>query len=325
MRIGKRFLVTAVLFLLASPLMVHADDIETDRGPLRLINEYPLEIIFLAWPLQDPGLSPPGQWMWSADLSLSNTYKDERSDSAPIVIADVESFRLSFGVSRRLAPRWQAGVQFNFLNYGGGFLDPFIRGVEKHLWFRRRQTDRGQDNQFRYLLRWDGHTVIDKSGGSYSGLGDTQLLLKRDLGPLNRPWSFAAVGAFKIPTGRVGLGSGGVDAGLGIAARYQKTRWKFRGEIDAVVLSDFKDIPTNNRAVLKFGVEYVRTRFSLYLQSDLRSRAITWGKGTLDESPFLFALGGKFAKPANVVHQIYIIEDLSRVSPDVTLGYGIEW
>ncbi|MEW6365053.1 MAG: DUF3187 family protein [Acidobacteriota bacterium] len=294
----------------------------TDRGPLLNINEYPLESIFLSWPLLDPEPVPRGRHEFTVGLVSSNFFRHDVGTEGEVYL-DGESLRLNLGARYGLADRWDAELQISLIRYGGGVLDGPIRSFERFFGFPHRGPQSGVNNQFRYSITRDGDAVIDR-GGAYGGLGDTRILLRRSLGEAAR-FSYGAVAAVKLPTGQKGLGSGGVDAGLGVLGKYVEGRWRFRGEVDAILMSDFEEIPARNRMELKLGLEYVRGRLSLYLQTDFKGSAITWGKRQLDKAPGQATVGVKFAKPANVMHQIFMIEDLTRTSPDITYGYAVEW
>lgn len=293
---------------------------------MRNLNEHPLETVFLAWPLQDTRTIEPHRLRWTLGLSYSNILKKDMTvgavDTVNEVYVDAEPLRLDFSTTYGFSPGWDAQVQISLFRYSGGFLDGFIRAFEQRIGAIRRDPSAPSD-QFKFFIRRRGQTVIDRSG-VLGGFGDTRIIVRRELRGTDR-WSAAAVGAVKIPTGEDGLGSGGFDVGGGLAVLYVGERWRTRAELDGVLLSDFQKIDAHNRIDFKLGVEYARRRFSLYVQTDLRSRAITWSKGTLDELPMQIALGAKFTRPAGFLHQVYLVEDLSRVSPDVTFGYAVEF
>jgi hypothetical protein len=293
-----------------------------DRGPLRAINEHPLEIPLISWHLQDTRPISLHKWKWTANLAYSNIYKNDGFGQSQLIIDD-EPLRFDLAISYGFARRWDAEVQVGAFRYSGGFMDEFIRKFEGAFGFPTRGQQGGINDQFQFLLIWKGRTFMDRRG-SLSGFGDTRILIRRSLG-MHGGWSFGAVAALKLPTGKKGLGSGGSDAGFGITSKYARGRWRFRSELDALFSSDLLGIPTRNRADLKLGVEFVCPKISFLMQTDIRGHAITWGKSTLEDSPRQVSVGIGFSKPAGIAHQIYITEDLSRVSPDVTFGYTLVW
>jgi hypothetical protein len=293
-----------------------------DRGTLRAVNEHPLEIPLLSWHLQDTGLVSRHKWKWTANFAYSNIYKSDAAGNSQVIIDD-EPLRSDLAATYGFASRWDVEFQISTFRYSGGFMDEFIRNFEGSLGFPTRGQQSGINNQFRFLLVRDGQVIIDRTRSLY-GLGDTRILVRRFLGAI-RGWSFCTIGAVKLPTGKEGLGSGGTDAGLGIAVKYTRGRWRLRSELDGLFTSALLGIPTRNRADFKFGLEYARTKFSFLMQTDMRGHAVNWGKNTLDDQPRQICFGVKFSNPKSMTHQIYMTEDLSRVSPDVTFGYALEW
>ena len=69
---------------------------DSGRGPLRSLNELPLETLFLAWPLMDPDTVQPGRWEWTAAVALTNVIEHEVVDDSTEVFIDAEPLRLDF-------------------------------------------------------------------------------------------------------------------------------------------------------------------------------------------------------------------------------------
>jgi hypothetical protein len=295
---------------------------QDDRGTLRGINEHPLETPLLSWHLLDTRLVQQHKWRWTVNLAYSNIFKHDSVGRSEVYI-DSEPLRLNFAASYGFAPKWDAEVQVSAFRHSGGFMDAFIRRFENAFGVPTRGSQSGVNNQFRLLLIRDDTAIVDHSG-SMTGFGDTRILVRRSLSA-REGLSICAVGALKLPTGTKFFGGDGPDAGLGIVAKYAHGRWRLRSELDALFTSSFLGLPAKNRADLKCGVEYMRSKISFMLQTDFRSHAFTWGKNTLDDPPMQAYMGIKFAGPSRLVHQIYVAEDLSRQTPDVTFGYAMEW
>jgi hypothetical protein len=317
---AKLGLLTSAILFWFLPVSFSAESAE--RGTLRALNEHPLETPLLSWHLQDTRLASRHRWKWTANFAYSNIYKSDAIGNSQVII-DNEPLRSDLAVTYGFATKWDAELQISAFRYSGGFMDEFIRSFEGSFGFPTRGQQSGVNNQFRFLLIRDRQVIIDRTSSLY-GLGDTRILVRRFLGARGG-WSVCTIGAIKLPTGKKGLGSGGPDAGFGIAAKYVRGRWGLRSELDALFTSELFGIPTRSRADFKFGIEYARTKVSFLMQTDMRGHAIAWGKNTLDDPPRQICFGVKFSGPIGVAHQIYMTEDLSRVSPDITFGYALEW
>lgn len=181
--------------------------------PLRLSNQSPTAAL-CGLPVLGPArvLAPAaGELRLGLDLASNFTLG---SNSREQLIFDGESYHWQLGYSRGLGRGWEAGLELNYLDHRGGFLDNFI--VDWHNFFQLPQggRDTAPKNRLDYVYRRDGQTLLQVDSDT-AGIGDVRLLLGRQLlaGP-DRALALRA--SLELPTGDSDklLGSGSWDAAL---------------------------------------------------------------------------------------------------------------
>jgi len=215
-----------------------------DDGPLGVRTPGIFRDLFLDMPLVDArGVSGGGRlelrWWFANDWSTPTRLT--RGDRVVWVQHDAQTDVLQLSATvpwARLGPepwlaRWQTAAELRVLTRWGGWSDGMIEEWHDAIgsWnFRREYYPRNEvrlrlaEQGGRTLadLEEPGTTVSDlalrTSGRLFSGA-------PRDDGTL--PWALAVRMDLELPTGRVGSlgGSGGVDAGLGLAATAAPARW----------------------------------------------------------------------------------------------------
>jgi len=216
-------LVFLLLLFLAAP--TGAEPLRLSPIPVR--NEMPMSAAFLQFPPRDAGGLDAHAWSAAATLSMANMIMNE-SQGGVAMRMDMESetarVELTYGASDRATVYATLGYRW----HTGGVLDGFISSAEGRLGlptpWSRRHTDRGETD---WAIHEGGETTFDVPDPTSGPTDLTTEVAWRLTDPAG--WRPAAAVRFgiKLPTAPVrdGLGSGGVDWGVGGLATWTGRRW----------------------------------------------------------------------------------------------------
>jgi hypothetical protein len=141
------------------------------------------------------------------------------------VIIDYEGFVAEMGVAYNILDEVQAGVDMRLYSYSGGFMDSFLEKFHKLFHFSNGGREYFFQNQIYINIPNDKGSplFLDKNAVSF---GDIDLWGKWTFLE-NETVSLAALGAFKLPTGKFKSlsGSGYADAALGLLADFRVSRF----------------------------------------------------------------------------------------------------
>ena len=204
-----------------------AEPILPPHGPLRLVNQQPLQLLFLQ---QFPDLATPveaGHALGHLNVALTNTLLLERRNFTADL--DLEMVRAVLDLRYGLLPNLEAGLDIPLLYTYSGILDNFIEGVERGfhgLRFLRKQQHAGE---FAYRV---SHGTEQFIGGREDAVGIGDMVVKIKLSLLHEESWLPAVSvraALKVPTGSTSraFGSGEVDGGMGVLLQKTFGRWTF--------------------------------------------------------------------------------------------------
>lgn len=196
-------------------------------GPLRLVNQQPVQLLFLQ---QFPDLANPvadGHALGHLNVALTNTLVRQRRDFTADL--DLEMVRAALDLRYGLLPNLEAGVEVPFLYTYGGILDNFIEGVERTFHGLRILRERQDNGEFTYRILRGTEQFI---GGQEDAVGIGDVVVKLKFHLLHEQlWSPAVSvrAALKAPTGSPSraFGSGEVDGGLGVLLQKTFGRWTF--------------------------------------------------------------------------------------------------
>lgn len=194
-------------------------------GPLPVRNFQPIQLIFLNLPFERAAVLSPGAFSVRLESAESNEIATEQGDVAALL--KFESNRTVLGGSVGVWPRLEVGVDIPMISRFGGFMDPFINGVEDLF---------GQVNPERKLFPdnvFGGFSVDRRGVALFHGpkqqfaLGDLWFSAKYELWRPEKLPMLSLRGAVKVPTGRAGavFGSGQPDVGVGFAMEYGPLSW----------------------------------------------------------------------------------------------------
>jgi hypothetical protein len=196
-------------------------------GPLRLVNQQPLQLLFLQ---QFPDLATPveaGHALAHLNVALTNTLvREQRNFTADL---DLEMVRAVLDFRYGLLPNIEMGVEVPFLFTYSGILDDFIEGVERTVHGLRALREHQNSRGFTYRVLRGTEQFI---GGREDAAGIGDVVLKVKLHLLHEQHWLPAVSlraALKMPTGSSSraFGSGEVDGGIGILLQKTLGRWTF--------------------------------------------------------------------------------------------------
>ena len=215
---------------------IYAEDIPRDfsKGPLSGKNLYIPFLIHYNFPSL-PAKSGE-QYNLQYNFSLYKTqdarFKVEelplyggRQYYKEFIICDYESFAAELGFAYNILNEVQVGVDMRLFSYSGGFLDSLLEKFHDLFHFSNGGREYFLQNQiFINIPNEKGDPLfLDNSAISF---GDIDLWGKWTFLE-NSLVSLAAMGAFKIPTGKFELlsGSGYPDAALGLLADFRISRF----------------------------------------------------------------------------------------------------
>jgi hypothetical protein len=150
---------------------------------------------------------------------------ESRSYDKDFIVNDYEGFIAEAGIAYNFLKRVQAGIDIRLFSFNGGFMDSFIENFHNFFGFTNGARELFLQNQLYINIPNDrGEPLfLDKSAVSF---GDIDLWCKWTFLE-NRAVSLAALGAFKIPTGKFESlsGSGYPDAAAGLLLDFRAARF----------------------------------------------------------------------------------------------------
>lgn len=198
-------LLLAIIACLPGPAL--GDDVPLDAFPLR--NHNPFLQVYGLPTFATPDLAPPGGIDINVSFDVANDI-DEADRGGEVLVIDGESRILNLTLRRRLAERFEIGLDVPWVSYSGGALDSVIYQFHDLLGVSNA-TREGPENQYRMFFAKDGVTLFDSTTPG-SGIGDIQVTAAMR-------WGKATVRAgIKAPTGDPDklTGSGAADASLAV-------------------------------------------------------------------------------------------------------------
>ena len=191
--------------------------------PLSLRTQGPLRELFLDMPLFDarPLLHPELDVRWSMANTWNAPMVLERGGELAVEELDEQADSLSVRLRVPWRKRFWTAVELRFTAHWGGWSDRPIEAWHSLIGAFNYQRAAYPRDQVRLQLADRGGTAFDVSRGT-AGFGD---LAVRSQAVLLETAAFALAGRFdfKLPVGSLSraTGSGGIDAGAGVAATWQ--------------------------------------------------------------------------------------------------------
>ncbi len=334
-----------VMLLTIGPLSIRAFSQVPFSGPIPLRDPAPFNLLFLQFQPQGADVLHSGQSSYRLQLDLINNLLIPAPTGASVVI-DNEYQRFTLTWHRGLGHQTELQIQTGLLWRNGGILDGIITFYHHLTGLPADAIDDplGRDHwpQYRSKLQ-----VVDPAGrvivnqGNGFGLQETMVTLKHSLIRSSNRSAMALRLAVKLPTGnpRLLLGSGNVDEGLSIDARYAEGRdITLFANIGGALLGHASNLPGAASHVQQgmVAIEYhPNSRDRYVLQVDAASTVLRTGNNLADQANvtatfgFTHVLNEHLALYASYsengdIHN-YTLPGFSNIGPDISFSFGAEW
>jgi hypothetical protein len=325
--------------LLTIPHGLWASDFSEYKGPLPVRNFNPIQLMFLAMPVEEAETLPPGRSQTRIELAESNVIiSEEHADPDVKAVLKFETFRFAFSFKHGITDRLEAGLEIPVLYRDKGILDPFIISVERAVSrFSPNRVEFGRGTYGGYSIQRNGETLVSGDRWEY-GLGDV-VLLGKFLAWKERPgWPAVSFrGAVKLPTGSKSklYGSGKVDIGLGLALQKRLSpHWVFYFNQDVVFPFGrflYTGFTLNPISTTILSIEWIwSAKFSWLTQIDFYTSPFHGtGVDALDFGVNEVAFGFDYALRPHVLWQLYGIENFNKpylgAAADFTLMTSVSY
>lgn len=326
-------MVVLVLGILGWTDVSHAVDSRLDFpfGPLRLVNQQPLQILFLQQFPDRAAPVEPGHALMYLNTALTNTLA-KQSQNGFVAEFDLEMLRTVIDLRYGLLSNLEMGVELPFLYTYSGILDGFIHDVEKFFGRVRRQRRDEIGGQFAYRVVPNDDLII-RARDNALGIGDVIWKFKMRLWR-ERAWrpALSVRGAVKFPTSSTtrALSSGEIDGSIGVLLQQSIWRLTFHMNADVTFPGEaFKNLKFQPFFAGLVAVEYQVARpVSLVAQFRGDTRPIYDAIRLFDKRLFEVILGVNWALTHRVQLQVGVSEDVFKSSccaADVSFFLNLSW
>lgn len=219
-------------------------------GPLSVRSQNPLYLQLLSMPLESATTVDVDAFASTLQITYSNLFEYYPVGS-DIIFYDMELWRTAFHWKYGISERLDMAVELPVVSQVGGFLDGFIEGYHNAFGFPNGGRSLEAQNQFRFFLSRQGHTLVDYNRQSL-GLADAVLRFKYQFKHFRKSqtWDASLAVYAKLPTGEVdaGLSSGHADFGMSLFVQKNFTRWHLHSQLGFVQLGGHKFLEDQLRA-----------------------------------------------------------------------------
>jgi hypothetical protein len=311
------------------------DDWNRISGPIPIVNQAPIQLLFLQPAPDRAEPYPEGRYSLSLTTAITNTLQWGKSDNY-YGYMDMEMIRTSMELKYGIFSGVDITMSVPFAHGYGGFMDHGILEFEE--WFnasrnlREKEEQYGRANTYTYVVKKNGKAFIEGKEGS-SGFGDLTLSVKGKIWDEgDRIPCLSSRFSVKIPTGdeNKAFGSGEVDYGIGLLL--QKTVQKVTSYLNADVIfpgQAFEHVDVSLRTFweVMLGAEYkLSERFSGLMQLYYIRRPFEdTGLEILDKRIFNLLLGVSYLTKTGFSLQGGLVEDFSsgNTGADITLFLNV--
>jgi hypothetical protein len=321
------------------------------RGPAAIRDARPYNLLFLQFMPETADVLPARSNMYGLQLDLINNLLVPIVDTSggrhgAIVHEDNEYQRLMFTWRRGLGQRTELAVYAPLEWRNGGFLDSILSAYHHLAGFQGSGIDNpnGRDFWPLYQSRLEltdatGRVLVNQ--GNAFGLGEVNVTLKHSLLRRGGRSALAVRAGVKLPTGNptLLLGSGSLDIGLSLDARYSLGRDIIvYTNVSGALLGRATRVPgaQPNMVQTLAALEYrANNRDSFVLQLDGSTRAVRTGNRFADNWNGTATFGYKRVLDRHHLLSVslsengdihnYLLPAFSNVGPDITFSAGMEW
>jgi hypothetical protein len=296
------------------------DDWDRISGPIPVVNQTPIQLLFLQAIPDRAEPFPKGRYSLSLNTAMTNTLQRGESENYSGYM-DMEMMRTALEVKYGILSGVELGMSLPFVCGYAGFMDHAILDFEEFFHvarnLREKEDESGRANTYTYYVRKDNKAFIEGKEGS-SGVGDLALRVKAKIrDEKNGVPCLSTRLQVKIPIGDEdrALGSGKPDYGLGLLL--QKTIKRLTGYLNADVIFPGQAFKQEDVSLRKFyeiilGAEYkVSSQFSTLMQLYYITRPFQdTGLDMLDKRMWNLLVGISYLTERGIYVQGGAVEDL---------------
>lgn len=311
------------------------DDWDRISGPIPIVNQAPIQLLFLQ-PIPDRAETyPQGRYSLSLNTAITNTLLWGKSENYYGYL-DMEMIRTCLDLKYGITSGFEIGMSVPFIYGSGGFMDRGISEFEELLNnvrdLRRKEKQYGRADSYTYSVKKNNMAFIEGKKNS-AGLGDLALSVKGKIWDEgDRVPCLSARFSVKVPTGdeNRAFGSGEVDYGLGLLL--QKTINRVTGYLNADVIFpghafEQADVSLKTFCEIMLGAEYkFSERFSGLTQLYYITRPFEdTGLEMLDRRMWNLLLGVSYFTGTGICVQGGFVEDFlhSNSGADITFFLNV--
>lgn len=312
------------------------DDWNRISGPIPIVNQTPVQLLFLQPTPDRAEPYPEGRYSLSLNTAITNTLQWEETKSY-VGYMDMEMIRACLEVKYGMLSGAEIGISVPFIYSSGGFMDHAILEFEELFNalrnVREEEDQYGRADTYTYSVKKNDNAFIEGKEHS-SGLGDLALSVKGKIWDEGiRVPCLSARFSVKFPTGDDdrAFGSGEVDYGLGLLL--QKTIKTVTGYLNADVIFpghafEQVDVTLKTFYEIMLGAEYkFSERFSGLTQLYYIARPFEdTGLEMLDRRMWNLLLGVSYFTRSGICVQGGLVEDLfdsSDAGADITFFLNV--
>ncbi len=296
-------------------------------GPIPLVNQSPIQLLFLQPAPDRAETLGPGHGSVRLTTNLTNTLVSKSSSQYEATL-DMEHIRTCLDIRYGVGAKWEIGFSLPVYHFYCGVLDGLIHDVERLFGCVRGIRGKQDKYNFTYSVKKDGSPLITGKENE-TGLGDAMLGAKVKL--LDQGGMLPSLGArasIKLPTGSEGkaFGSGEFDWGLGLLIEKDFSPFSLYLNADVIFPGNaFKDEGVSLREfyTVMLAAEYgISPRFSLLTQLSYIGRPFEHTRvDPLDRRIWDLLIGVDYRAKNNLFVQFGFVEDIvssSNASADIT-------
>lgn len=296
-------------------------------GPQQTRTMHPLHQYFFNFPADRARTLKKGRTEFAVHLQAASNMLKETSGGA-IVDLDLENWTYQFEL-RKSAWGGEVSAIVPVHDNTHGFMDNIIESW--HSFFGLPVGDRPAypSNDYHFFVRDPAGNVLNVPSDQF-GFGDISLLWKQEIGESAPDHALSYRVGVKLPTGDFdkGLGSGGVDAGIGLAYETLGEKWAGYANLNYIFTSqgDFAGFQVNDIVTGSLAAEYrLRPTWWLTGQVDYAQFPLTTGS-SLDIDSLEILFGFHKLLERELVFSGGFTEDISaESSPDFGIIAELRW
>jgi len=321
-----RILVLLILLIFLLPVTGMATQ---QTGPLGVLNQFPIHMIFLTPRPHSPQAISENAFTSAVSFNYFSIYSNA-SSSTHSLLMDMEAMVLDLRLAYGLTDDLSFGARIPMVSMQDGFMDNSLEWFHGSFGLPNYGKERRPKDKFAYIIQKDGQAWFQAKKGGLNLL-DLTLFTQIDLIDF-KPYFPTKVGLTyeaKIPGGDEthGFGSGAWDHGIFIPIKvsFSLTNVYLMPGYIFIGIPEFKDSIISTRDIKSFfiGCEY-RYSSNLSFLAQINSYTSPF-KDTkiekLDVASVELALGLRWAYTSYLSAEMAFCEDLTRSAPDFNLHF----